>query len=137
MQINIHLNFNGRCQEAFEFYEKAFGGKIVYMMTYGDSPMASQFSPDWHRKIMHASFECPGGSFMGADSPVDRFQQPQGFAVTLSFSDPAEADRVFQALSEKAVVTMPISETFWAQRFGMLTDQFGTPWMINCSKPQF
>ena len=72
---------------------------------------------------------------MGSDAPADRHQQMQGFSVTLGTDDPAEADRLFQALSPGATITLPIQETFWARRFGMLVDRFGTPWMITCEKP--
>lgn len=72
---------------------------------------------------------------MGGDAPPDHYQAPKGVTVTLGIDDPAEAERVFQALSENGTVTMPIAETFWARRFGMLVDQFGIPWMVNCERP--
>jgi PhnB protein len=75
-------------------------------------------------------------ALMGGDSPPDRYEQPKGFSVSLGFDNPAEAERVFKALSQNGTVKMPIQETFWALRFGMLVDQFGIPWMVNCDKPQ-
>ena len=135
MQLNTHLNFNGQCEAAFKFYETCLGGKINFMMKYGDSPMAAQAPPGFGSKIMHATFAIDGQTFYGADSPPGRYEKPQGFAVALNIKDPTEADRVFAALEQNGVVQMPIQETFWAQRFGMLVDQFGTPWMINCEKP--
>jgi PhnB protein len=71
----------------------------------------------------------------GADAPPEHYQKPQGFSVLLHIGDAAEADRIFKTLAENGTVQMPIQETFWALRFGMLVDQFGTPWMINCGKP--
>jgi PhnB protein len=104
-------------------------------MTFGESPMAAQFPADQKDKIIHLSFAIGDQIIAGADAPTGRWQKPQGFTVTLDIDDAAEADRVFAALSDKAEqVHMPIQETFWAKRFGMLTDRFGTPWMINCGK---
>jgi PhnB protein len=135
MKLNPYLSFDGRCEAAFKFYEKCLGGKTAFTMTYGESPMADQTPPDWRKKIMHTSLTVGDQTLNGADAPPDRYQKPQGISVALSIESPAEADRVFQALSEKGTIHMPIQETFWAQRFGMLVDQFRIPWMINCSKP--
>ena len=137
MQLNPYLFFDGKCEAAFRFYEKALGGKIVAMMTYADGPDPSQ-SPSEHRNlIMHARMTVGDKVLMGSDAPEDRFNKPQGFSVSLGIDDPKEADRVFAELAKgDARVMMPIAETFWAQRFGMLVDQYGTPWMINCEKKQ-
>lgn len=137
MQVTPHLNFNGQCEAAFKFYEKALGGKITFMLAYGDSPAAAHMQPEYHKQIMHATFSMGGKpAFTGADAPGEHYQKPQGFRITLGIADLAEAERVFHALSEKGAVEMPIQETFWAQRFAMFADQFGVPWMINCEKPQ-
>ncbi len=135
MRLNPYLTFNGQCEAAFKFYEKCLGGKIVMMMTYGDSPMAEQTRPDWRKKIIHATFALGDHVLQGADALPERYQKPQGFSVLLYIGAAAEADRIFKALAEKGAVQMPIQETFWAQRFGTLVDQFGTPWTINCGKP--
>jgi PhnB protein len=135
MRLNPHLTFNGQCEAAFEYYEKCLGGKVVMMMKYGDSPMAEQTSPGWREKIIHATFALGDNVLTGGDAPPESYQKPQGFSVLLHISDAAEADRVFNALAEKGTVQMPVQETFWALRFGMLVDQFGTPWIINCGKP--
>jgi PhnB protein len=132
MQLNPYLMFDGRCEAAFKFYEKVLGGKIEAMMTYGSSPMAEQTSPDWRNKIMHARMIVGDKMLMASDAPPDRYEPMKGFSVTISVDDPGEAERVFRALSDKGTVQMPIQQTFWAARFGMLVDQFGTPWMINC-----
>ncbi len=135
MQMNPYLNFNGQCEAAFKFYEKSLGGKILCMLTHADSPMAQQVSADWRGKILHALLTVGDKLLMGSDAPPDHYEQPKGFSVSLGIENPADAERVFHALAENGTVRMPIQETFWAHRFGMLVDQFGTPWMINCQKP--
>ncbi len=135
MQLNPYLFFDGRCEAAFRFYESAIGGRITAMLTHGETPAAGTVPADWQGKIIHARLVVGDVVLMGSDAPPGHFKAPQGFSVTLTMDDPAEAERVFQALSEGANVTMPIGETFWARRFGMLVDRFGTPWMINCEKP--
>jgi PhnB protein len=134
MQLNPYLVFNGQCETAFKFYEKALGGKIEGMMTFGASPMAQQAPPDWKNKIMHARLVVDGQALMGSDAPPDRYQKPAGFSVSLQVKDPGDAERVFQALAENGTIQMPIQKTFWSVRFGMLVDRFGIPWMINCEQ---
>lgn len=132
MKLNAHLNFNGQCAAAFAFYEQHLGAKPVFSLTYSASPMADQFPPDYADKIMHATIEIGETLVLGTDSPPGFYEQPNGFCMTLGMEDPAEAERVFNALAENGKVNMPLQQTFWAQRFGMLIDQFGIPWMINC-----
>jgi PhnB protein len=134
MQINPYLNFNGQCEAAFKFYEKALRGKIIAMMTHAQTPMAEKAPPDWQNKIIHARLTVGDQVLMGSDAPPGRYEKPGGIFVTLGIKDPAEAERVFHALAEGGTVSMPIQETFWAVRFGMLVDKFGTPWMVNCEK---
>lgn len=137
MQINSYLLFTGQCEEAFKFYEKLLGGKIDVMMTHAGTPAESQVPPEWQQKILHVRMTTPGGVLMGSDAPPGRQAKPQGFSVSVSVDEPAEADRIYNALADGATaVSMPIQETFWARRFGMLTDRFGIPWMINCEKEQ-
>ena len=132
MSLNPYLHFNGQCETAFKFYEKVLGGKIESMMTHGDSPMADKVSADWRNKIMHAKLTVGDGILMGSDAPPQYYKKPQGFSVSFSLKDPAKAEKIFKALSEKGEVEMPLQQTFWAKRFGMCTDQFGIAWMINC-----
>jgi len=134
MTLNPYLNFNGQCETAFKFYEKCLGGKIAFKMTYGESPMAKETPPERHNRILHARLIVGNAVIMGSDTPPECYQKPQGFSVSINVEKPEEAERVFTALSEKGSVGMPITETFWALRFGMLVDQFGIPWMINCEK---
>ena len=132
MELNPYLGFDGRCEAAFKFYEKALGGKIVAMMTYGETPMKDQSPADFHSKIAHARLTVGDKVLMGSDATPDHYQPTKGMTVMLGVDEPAEAERVFKALSENGTVQMPIAETFWARRFGMLVDQFGIPWMVNC-----
>lgn len=134
MQLNPYLNFNGNCEAAFKFYERCLGGKIVMLLSHGDAATAEYVPAEWHPKIMHARLEVGDRALMGSDSPPGYFEAPRGFYVELSIDDPAEAERVFRTLAENGAVKMPFAQTFWAYRFGMLVDQFGIPWMINCEK---
>jgi PhnB protein len=135
MKSYPYLSFNGQCAEAFRYYEKVLGGKVIMKMTWGESPMAKETPADWGGKIMHAHFEVDGHSIAGADAPPGQYSKPQGICVTLDITDPAEADTVFESLADGGSVQMAIQETFWAKRFGIATDKFGIPWMINCGKP--
>lgn len=135
MRLNTQLNFDGNCRAAFEFYAKCLGGKIAMIMTYGDSPMASYVPPADHGKILHATLQLGDQRLTGADLPTGRYGKPQGFDVVLSLENPVEAERIFAALADGGAEQMPMQETFWALRFGMVTDRFGTPWMVNCKKP--
>lgn len=135
-RLSSHLMFAGQCEEAFRFYEKCFGAKIAFMMKYGDSPGAAEHTPPgWRDKIIHATLNVGDQPLSGADSPPERYKKPQGFYVMLEVTEPAEADRVFNALAENGAVQMPIQETFWALRYGAVVDRFGIPWEINCGKP--
>jgi len=134
MQLVPYLGFLGQCEEAFKFYEKCLGGKVEAMFTYAEMPAGGEASAENQKLIMHARLVVGDAVLMGSDSPPEYFQKAQGINVSIHVEDPAEAERIFQALSEGGTVGMPIAETFWALRFGMLTDRFGTPWMINCEK---
>ena len=136
MQCNPYLLFNGNCEEAFKLYEKVLGGKIIAMLKVGDTPAAEHHGPDFRDKIMHARMTFGNNTLMASDAPAAHYEAMKGIQVSLNVDTPAEADRVFKALAEGGNIKMPIQETFWAQRFGMLTDRFGTPWMVNCDKPQ-
>ena len=136
MKTNPYLSFNGNCADAFRFYEKVLGGKIMALMTWADTPMANEMPAEARSQIVHARLQVGDNVLMGGDAPPGRYEAPKGITVTINVEQPAEADRVFTSLSEGGTITMPIQETFWAQRFGMITDRFGTPWMVNCEKPQ-
>ena len=134
MQLNPYLAFNGQCKEAFKFYQQCLGGTVETMMTWGDSPMADQVPAEWRDKIMHTTLIVGETALQGADAPPDRYEEPKGFSVGIQINDQADAERIFGALSEGGTVTMPLQETFWAARFGMVVDRFGIPWMVNCGR---
>ena len=132
MQINPYLIFDGNCEAAFKFYERALGGKIEAMMTHVGTPAEQHVPAEWRDKILHARLTVNGQTLMASDALPGHYEAPKGFSVSLQIKDPEEAERVFRALEEKGKVTMPFEKTFWATRFGMLVDQFGIPWMVNC-----
>ena len=134
MKLYPHLAFNGECEAAFQFYAQCFGGEIVTMLAYGNSPMAEQAPPEWRGKILHATLNFGENVLAGSDSLPGQYEQPKGFQVLLGVDDPVEAERIFHALAENGRVLMPIQQTFWARRFGVLVDRFGIPWEINCEQ---
>ena len=136
MKLNPHIAFGGQCQDAFQFYERCLGGKILTMLTYGDSPMAEQVPPQWRGKILHATLTVGDNVLYGADVLPEQYQPPRGFHLTLGIQDPGEAERIFRELSQNGTVQMPLQKTFWAAAFGVLTDGFGVSWEINCEQPR-
>jgi PhnB protein len=134
MQMNPYLYFDGDCEAAFKFYEKVLGAKIVVLMTHEGTPMAKHVPAEWQTKVLHGRLTIGDQVLMASDAPPGSYQKQGGFSLSLGFTDAAEAERVFHALAENGTETMPIAETFWAVRFGMLVDRFGIPWMINCEK---
>lgn len=136
MQINTHLNFNGQCREAFEFYERVLGGTITFTMTWGEMPGADKFPAETHKLIMHETLSVGDQILMGADAPPGRYQQPKGMTVSVQVKDKGEAERIFGHLAEGGNVTMPFEQTFWSPGFGMCVDRFGIPWMVNTEQAQ-
>lgn len=132
MKINPYLFYDSNCEAAFKFYEKVLGGKIELMMRNEDGPPEMESPPERKKNIMHARISINGEVLMASDAPPSHFHKPQGFAVSISVDDPAEAERKFKALSEGGTVNMPFGKTFFSRGFGMCNDQFGIPWMVNC-----
>ena len=135
MALNPYLYFDGQCEEAFKFYQKCLGGKITFMMSWEGSPMAGQTPPGWAKKILHAALASDDGLLEGCDAMPGEYKKPQSFCVMLKPKGAAEAERIFRALPEDGTVQIPMAQTFWALRFGMVVDRFGMPWLINCEKP--
>ena len=133
MQVTAYLNFDGNCEAALKFYERVLGGKIECLIRYAGTPAERHSPAEYRDKVLHARLNIAGHTIMASDCG-DQYKSPQGFAITLGVKDAAEAERVFGDLADGGEVCMPVQETFWAVRFGMLTDRFGTPWMINCEK---
>jgi len=130
MQLHTYLNYGGNCRQAFEFYQQHLGGKITMLRTHGEQPDASKVPPDWKNAVLHARIDIGGTTILGADIPPDRFQ-PMRSAYLSLMTDPAdEADRAYALLTDGGQIFMPMAETFFAKRFAMLRDRFGTSWMI-------
>ena len=131
MLVNPYLMFNGNCAEALKFYESALGAKIEFSMPFAGSPAADTVPADFGNKILHATMLVGDTKVMASDAPPGHYHQPQGISVSLSLDDPAKGEAIFNALSENGQVQMPYQPTFWAAGFGMCTDRFGIPWMVN------
>lgn len=136
MKLNPYLNFPGTCEEAMTSYAKVLGGEVVAMLAYGEMPGDHPIPDDMRKKIAHARIEIGDQVLMASDAGPDRFKPMQGVSVTLNIPEPAEAERVFEALAEGGTTIMALEETFWAKKFGVLVDRFGTQWMVNCVKPE-
>lgn len=135
MLLNPYLTFAGQCEEAFAFYARCLGGTIELMMPHEGTPAEEHAPPEWRKKILHARLKVGDGVLMGSDAPPSHYKAPQGVSVSLHVQQPAEAERIFAALSANGTVRMAMQETFWATRFAMFVDRFGIPWMINCPRP--
>lgn len=138
MQIKPRLSlvFNGDCAAAFNLYQECLQGTVTFRLTWGESPMADQAPADWHDKILHATITVGDTVFSGGDVLPGSYERPQGFQIQLNLDDVATAERVFAKLADGGCVTVPLQETFWAQRFGAVVDRFGIPWGINCAEAQ-
>ena len=133
MQLTPYLIFNGQCEAAFRFYEKCFGGKILMMQTHGEAPGGKGSPAHRPESIMHARLALGDQLLMGSDSPPEYYSKP-GSYVSIGVDTPAEAERIYAELIDGGKAEMPLQQTFWAVRFAMLTDRYGTPWMINCEQ---
>ena len=132
MQMNTYLSFRGECEAAFKFYEECLDGKLGEIFRYAGTPLADQVPADWQNKVMHGSLAIGEHVLMGGDVAPDRYEKPQGFSLSLQMNDATQAERLFHLLAKDGTVMLPLEETFWAARFGMVVDRFGIPWLINC-----
>jgi PhnB protein len=131
LKLVTYLNYGGNCAEAFRFYEKHLGAKIVLLMTHGQNPEAHNVPPEMKDKVLHARIEIGGSELMASDMPPEANFQPMRSAyLSLSVESSAEAERIYGVLSDGGQVFMKMGETFFAHRFGMLRDKFGTSWMV-------
>lgn len=135
MQMTTYLSFRGQCEEAFKYYEATLGGRVGPIFRYTGSPLASQVPADWQDKVMHGSVTVGALVLMGGDV-AHRYEPPKGFTLSIQIESTAEAERIFHELSQDGQVSMPLEQTFWAARFGMLVDRFGIPWQVNCEGDQ-
>lgn len=133
MKVQPYLFFNGRCDEAIEFYRRAVGAEVQMLMRFKDSPDPAACAGGAGDSVMHACFTIGETSVMASDGmPEEAAKGPsfQGFSLSISAADPAEADRLFNALGDGGRVTMPLGQTFFSPSFGMLIDRFGVGWMV-------
>lgn len=132
MKVQSYISFNGRCEEALEFYKKSVGAEVTALMRWKESPDKEMKGPSgFEEKIMHANFRIGETQLMADDGMGDKTAEFKGMSLAIDAADDAEAKRVFTALGEGGNVTMPLMKTFWTSSFGMLTDKFGLPWMVN------
>jgi PhnB protein len=135
MKLTTYLNYGGNCEAALRFYEAHLGGKIVAMSTHGDMPGAKNLTPEQAKAIMHARIMIGDTLIMASDAPADRFQPMRSVYLALSVDSNEEAERLYALLSDGAEIFMKMEEQFFAHRFAMLRDKFGTSWMIIHEKP--
>jgi PhnB protein len=133
MRLTTYVNFAGTCAEAFRYYEQHLGGKITFTMTHGESPQPSPLGPEWKNAVLHASIQLGGTTLLGADIP--NAEPMRSAYLTLDVDSDADAERIFQVLSDGGRALMPMAETFFASRFGQVRDRFGLNWMILRSRP--
>ena len=130
--LDSYLFFSGNCAQAMRFYERTLGGKLEAVMTYGQSPEPEHCPAGAKDMVMHSSMKLGNRTLMASDVPPTMGPKPMGgFALSLMYESADEARRIFEALAQGGSVTMPMTKTFWAETFGMLVDQFGTPWMVG------
>jgi PhnB protein len=130
MQVQPYLFFEGRCEEAVEFYRKALGAEIMMLMRFKESPDPGMCAPGTSDKVMHMSFRIGDTTLLASDGRCTGQRNFQGFSLSLTMPNDAEAERLFASLADGGQVQMPLTKTFFSSRFGMVADRFGLPWMI-------
>ena len=135
MKVQAYVTFNGRCEEALAFYKKSVGAEVTGLMRWKESPDKDiKGPPGWKEKIMNAAFRIGETHLMADDGMGDKTAEFKGMTLAIEVADDAEAKRIFTALGEGGIVTMPLAKTFWTSSFGMLTANFGVPWMVNVAE---
>jgi PhnB protein len=135
MKLVNNLVFKGNCREAFEYYAQALGGQVKAMFRFGEVLHEAPVDENFQDKIMHAWLEVGDQALMGCDAPPAYQKNMGGFSVALHTEDAAETKRIVDALAQGGTISMPLGATFWSPAFAMLTDRFGTPWIINTTPP--
>ncbi len=135
MKLHTYLNYGGNCEQAFRFYEKHLGANVSFLMTHDQAPNATNVPPELAKKVLYAALSIGGTVLMGSDVPDDRFQPMRSAYLSLSLDSTPEAERVHALLADGGDVFMPLQETFFAFRFSILRDKFGTSWMIIHQRP--
>src|SRR5262249_55413874 len=132
MKVSTTVHFNGQCEAAFKYYERWLGGKIEFLLKWGESPVAGEVSPEWRDKVVHARLKLGGGDIVGGDVLTRDYRVPQGFSVMLAVDDTRKAEEMFAALADGGSVKMALQKTFWAPLYGFVVDRYAIPWEINC-----
>ena len=136
MKLSTYLMMPGNAREAFTHYHGVLGGTLTAMMDHRGTPAEEHVPPEWRDKILHCCLEIEGQLLMASDAPPGSSDGPmQSVAVSIGVKTPEEVDRIFAGLAEGGTVTMPVAETFWSPRFGMVKDRFGTSWMVGAEQP--
>ncbi len=133
MRLNHYLHFLGQCEEALTLYQRVLGGEITAMMKVKGSPAEEHYGPAGANDVLHACLTLEGCDIMASDAPKQFYSKPQGAHICITLDDETEAERIFNALSEGGEITMPFEATFFAKKYAMFNDRFGTRWMIHCS----
>ncbi len=137
MQVQAYINFGGRCEEALGFYKTSIGAEVTGLLRWKDSPEAGMKGPPgFGEKIMNAAFRIGETQLMADDGMSEKIPEFKGMTLVIEVADDLEAKRVFTALGEGGTVQMPLMKTFWTSSFGMFTDKFGVPWMVNVKAPE-
>ncbi len=131
MKVETYLFFEGRCEEALEFYRKALGAEVTMLARFKESPEPEMCQSGAEDKVMHASLRIGNTTVMASDGRCEGHPAFKGFSLSISLTDEVEAEHIFAALSDGGQVEMPLTKTFWSPRFGMVADRFGVSWMIN------
>jgi len=130
MQVQPYLDFDGRCDEALEFYKKAVGAKVGMLLRFKEAPDKSMVSPGSEEKVMHSAVQVGDSTVLMSDGRCTGKPNFHGIALTISAKTEAEADTIFSGLAEGGQVTMPLTKTFFSPKFGMVADKFGVGWMV-------
>jgi len=136
MKLDVYLNYGGNCEQALRFYEQHLGGKITMMMRHGEQPNAGDVPANWRNAVLHARIEFGKTVLMGADIPPDRFQPMRSAYLTLTADSADQAELLYALLTDGGQIFMKMEETFFASRFAMLRDKFGTSWMLLHERPE-
>jgi PhnB protein len=135
MKVSPYLNYGGNCEDAFRFYEKHIGAKVTFMMTHEQAPAPGNVPDNWKKKILYAHMLIGESEIMGSDVPSERFEPMRSVYLSLSVASNEEAERIHALFSQGGEIFMAMQETFFAHRFSMLRDKFGTSWMIIHQRP--
>jgi PhnB protein len=139
MQLEPYLFFDGKCEEALTFYKNVFGGTVEGISRWSEMPKDAggpPVTPETANRVMHATFKSPGVSFMASDASPGKVYGEGPISLSVATSDLAEAERVFNGLANGGKVEMPMADTFWGAKFGMLSDKYGIDWMVSCRTEQ-